>query len=50
MVLMGAYQETFDSRAELLKHFPELNEQVIEDRPNILNCMNLIVAMDQLEN
>jgi len=38
-------QETFDSCEELLKHFPELNEQVIEDRPNILNCMNLIVAM-----
>ncbi|TWU36465.1 hypothetical protein Q31b_47460 [Novipirellula aureliae] len=38
-------QETFDSCEELLKHFPELNEEVIEDRPNILNCMNLIVAM-----
>lgn len=39
-------QETFDSCAELLKHFPELNEQVIADRPNILNCMHLIVGLE----
>lgn len=38
-------QETFDSCAELLKHFPEPTEQVIAARPNIFNCMSLIVGM-----
>ncbi len=41
---MNGY-ELFDSCEELLKRFPELNEQIIEDRPKILNCMNLIVEM-----
>ncbi|WP_437192500.1 hypothetical protein [Planctomicrobium sp. SH527] len=39
-------QETFDSCAKLLKHFPELSEQVIADRPNIVNCMSLIVEIE----
>jgi len=40
-------QETFDSCAVLLEQFPEWNESVIEARPNILNCMNLIVQMEE---
>ena len=38
-------QETFDSCARLLKEFPELDESIVDQRPDILQCLNLIVSM-----
>jgi len=38
-------QETFDSCAALCEQFPELDESVVSARPNIANCMRLIVQM-----
>ncbi len=38
-------QETFDSCASLLRECPKLDESVVVERPNILNCMNLILGM-----
>jgi len=39
-------QETFDSCAGLLEQFPKLEESVVAARPNILNCLHLIVEME----
>jgi hypothetical protein len=38
-------QTTFDSCGALLNQFPRLDESVVAARPNILNCMRLIVDM-----
>ena len=40
-------QATFDSCAALLHEFPELNEPLIRARPNMWNCMNIIVQMEE---
>ncbi len=38
-------QETFDACASLLGEFSELDEPALSERPDIVNCRNLIVAM-----
>ncbi len=38
-------QEVFDTCAEVLDAFPEIDDAVIEDRPNICPCMQLLVEM-----
>lgn len=38
-------QETFDSCAQVLFEFPELDESVAVKRPNILRCMNCVIEM-----
>ena len=38
-------KETLDTFSELLKHFPEFNEKLIEDRPNISNCLRLVLEI-----
>ncbi len=40
-------QETFDSCAALCDQFPEIDESVVSDRPNIADCMRMIVQMRQ---
>jgi hypothetical protein len=41
------FQETLDSCAALCDQFPELDESVVSDRPNIADCMRMIVQMRQ---
>ncbi|WP_148618749.1 hypothetical protein [Mariniblastus fucicola] len=38
-------QATFDSAAEVFQHFPEIDEDVVSQRSDIFNCMQLIVDM-----
>ena len=38
-------QESFDSCANVLSKFPEIDDQVIQNRPNICLCMQILVDM-----
>lgn len=39
------FQETFDTCERLLNEFPELSESVIEERPNIFECIQLVLEL-----
>ena len=41
------FQETLDSCAALCTQFPELDDSVVSARPNIADCMRMIVRMRQ---